>query len=330
MADLHINNKKKRYTKEEEQIIIKHYPDLDLLEKLLSDRNRKNIILKAMYLGLSKKNNPKWTDQEIDIIKKYYPMNGSNFIQQNLLPHRSISEIRQKAFKLGVKFSTYNENYFEKIDTIDKAYFLGLFYTDGYVTNKTNRVGIELNIKDKYILEELLKCLDSNLNVKERKRKNSFDNNKNIYVCSILINNKKLHTDLINLGCLPSKSKIIKLPNNNQVPEKFFWHFLRGVIDGDGSIGLYNCSDKKYKKPHISICSGSKDFIYDLHKKLKSYGFDLIITKKNNLYRLISEKQDIVFGIINKLYKDSKNFKLLRKYKNTLDICNYFNIQLDN
>ena len=54
-----------------------------------------------------------------------------------------------------MKKKKYNENYFENIDTEDKAYFLGFICSDGCIENnkKTYRyqVTLKLHNKDKYI-----------------------------------------------------------------------------------------------------------------------------------------------------------------------------------
>lgn len=38
--------------------------------------------------------------------------------------------------------------------------------------------------------------------------------------------------DLINLGCVPNKSLILKFPTFDIVPEKYMSHFIRGYFDG--------------------------------------------------------------------------------------------------
>ena len=47
---------------------------------------------------------------------------------------------------------TCDENYFEKIDTAEKAYWLGFMYTDGYIQNKRKnsnmKIGIALSQSD--------------------------------------------------------------------------------------------------------------------------------------------------------------------------------------
>ena len=49
----------------------------------------------------------------------------------------------------------FNENYFEKIDSEQKAYFLGLFYADSCVHAKCNSTSISLQKKDINILKSL-------------------------------------------------------------------------------------------------------------------------------------------------------------------------------
>ena len=68
--------------------------------------------------------NFKWTNEEDEIIRKYYPKNGANTVHK-ILPNRELKSIQQRAFKLGVKYLQYNKEFFDKIDTIEKAYWLG-------------------------------------------------------------------------------------------------------------------------------------------------------------------------------------------------------------
>lgn len=61
---------------------------------------------------------------------------------------------------------TFNKNYFEKIDSEDKAYFLGLLYADGCNSTSAtqNHASIVLNLQegDKEILEKFMKYINSN------------------------------------------------------------------------------------------------------------------------------------------------------------------------
>ena len=75
-----------------------------------------------------------WKEFEDEYIKKYY-YKGAKEVQKHL-PNRTISAIQNRAFVLGIKYLTYNKNYFDVIDTPTKAYWLGFLYADGYVTSK--------------------------------------------------------------------------------------------------------------------------------------------------------------------------------------------------
>src|ERR1019366_94122 len=84
---------------------------------------------------------------------------------------------------------------------------------------------------------------------------------------------KKMTDWFIDHGVLPNKSLTCKVPN---IPEQFIPDFLRGCIDGDGSLGLYNKSYKlkdgtkkiykNIKNINCSLTSGSKDFINGISK----------------------------------------------------------------
>lgn len=90
--------------------------------------------------------NNKWSEEELDILKKNYPIGGVQKVIQ-LLPNRSHKAILSMAAKHKINQWSYNENYFEEINSPEKAYWLGFIWADGYIT-KTNCFGIELAIKD--------------------------------------------------------------------------------------------------------------------------------------------------------------------------------------
>ena len=127
-----------------------------------------------------------------------------------------------------------NEDFFEKVDSEAKAYFLGLAYADGY--NQTVRVSkcflIQLKEEDKEILEIFRNVIESDYNLKLiKKRKNSHCD-----AYRLQVNSKKFCEDLIKLGCVGCKSKILKFPTDEQVPPHLIHHFIRCYFDGDGCV----------------------------------------------------------------------------------------------
>ena len=55
-----------------------------------------------------------------------------------------------------------NDNFFDNIDTEEKAYVLGFLFADGCIYKKRSQVYIKLNRKDKCILEKINTALCSN------------------------------------------------------------------------------------------------------------------------------------------------------------------------
>ena len=60
---------------------------------------------------------------------------------------KSIGEMRRKYDII--------ENYFENIDTPNKAYILGLFFSDGTVSKNGNQIALSLQARDKHLLDDI-------------------------------------------------------------------------------------------------------------------------------------------------------------------------------
>jgi len=134
--------------------------------------------------------------------------------------------------------NTVDEQYFEKIDTRDKAYFLGLIYADGHNNVKGGQIVLNLHEKDLEILEKYRESIGYTGKIGTWKRQAPRSN-----LRVVAIRSKKLSTDLEKLGCTQQKTLVLKYP---------YWmdyglqmDFIRGFFDGDGSIsrtGKYSVS----------------------------------------------------------------------------------------
>lgn len=123
----------------------------------------------------------------------------------------------------------FNQHYFDKIDSPDKAYFLGLIITDGYNTGYGLEIGLQK--EDKYILEKFKNIINykGELNLVERNKKNP----KLSDLYRLRLSSLHLSNSLSNLGVIRKKSHHTYFPD---IPEEFHSHFIRGCLDGDGSI----------------------------------------------------------------------------------------------
>jgi len=121
----------------------------------------------------------------------------------------------------------FNESYFSVIDTKDKAYWFGYICADGNVEQPPgNTIGLVSHIKDSSHIKKILRYMDSHGEKLLIIRKN---------VIGVRFHSKQMHSDLIQLGCVPRKSKIIEFhPFGDR---NLNLSFLLGYYDGDGSQG---------------------------------------------------------------------------------------------
>lgn len=117
-----------------------------------------------------------------------------------------------------------NENYFECINSHEKAYVLGFFYADG--CNHGEEIRFTQDIERIDILQNIKQSLNAENPIKEC-RPGHFQ----LSICS-----KKMSNDLIKLGCPPAKSLILHFPTSDIVPTKYLSSFILGYFDGDGCV----------------------------------------------------------------------------------------------
>ena len=171
---------------------------------------------------------------------------------------------------MGKRIYACDFDYFETIDTEEKAYWLGFIFADGYmfdikrIRHLVNgdsisiRKGLKISLKDEDSphLEKLLKCLNSN------NRISHYKNNNGHSYCRITIENKKIFNDLFSLGCVPRKSLIVKYPIG--LNEDLNRHFIRGYFDGNGCICFNFNLNKKYEECNLTSTKEMLEVINNL------------------------------------------------------------------
>lgn len=166
----------------------------------------------------------------------------------------------------------YDENYFEKIDSEEKAYFLGFIFSDGSVIYNTKKslykVSLKLHTKDKHILESFIKSIKGEMKIWEHGQREMGEVN---------LSGKKITNDLIKLGVTPKKSFTLQYPN---IEENLERHFLRGYFDGDGCIRINIDKRDNNKRGDLRIVSGSIDMLNKINERMNV----LFNTNMNKLY----------------------------------------------
>lgn len=226
-----------------------------------------------------------------------------NTVRHNLLRLKLLSPPKPKG--------KFNENYFEYIDTEEKAYFLGFIVADGSISKVTNRVCFDINTKDKEILEGF-KC--SVLSTNQIRNYKVFDDRTKKYYDKTVfqVSSKKLKEDLKNLGVDENKSYSFLKP---EIDKEYFWHFLRGMVDGDGHISN--------TKMYISLIS-TKEFLLLLVELLSKENIRgnknlFALNREKNVWRTTIEGEENVLPFLENLYSNSKR-RLQRKYDNYLKL----------
>jgi intein-encoded DNA endonuclease-like protein len=231
----------------------------------------------------------------------------------------------QKKYKI-------NENIFKKIDSHEKAYWLGMLAGDGWVTHK-HEIGLSLQEKDKEMIYKFRDFLESNHNIHIINNGLKKDGTHSISY-EIRFTNLKMWSDLNKLGIIPNKTKNMEFPN---LEENLLSSYMLGLVDSDGCFCLkkhYKIKDKfnlnfnfvgptkfveKFQEILIEKCKVSKT-------KLTEQSTSFIRVVNYGGYKHI-------FNIVKFLYSNSKIFLprkkeiairyLLSKYPNDTWILNH-------
>jgi hypothetical protein len=211
-----------------------------------------------------------------------------------------------------------NENFFDEIDSEEKAYFLGFLYADGCNLLHRNRISLSIHEKDYEILKKLNDLIYEKNTIKITKNDinkiTHFINGKSVRftgnTASLIINSKHISSLLNNIGMTPKKSLTLKFPE--WLNPMLYNHFIRGYFDGDGSIMKMTNKNISFRVKIASsefFCRTLKDIIQsNLNIKI---GGEFIQNKMSTI------KTSGIYStkiLCDWLYKDSK-IHMNRKYK---------------
>ena len=187
------------------------------------------------------------------------------------------------------------------------AYAIGLLTTDGNLSPDGRH--FDFTSQDMEQLINFSRCLGINNRITSKKSGLT----KNKKVTRLQFGDVIFYKFLLGIGLTPNKSKTI---GDLNIPNKYFFDFLRGHFDGDGTF--YSYWDPRWKSSfmfYTVFISASKkhiDWLRDkLFLKLKIRGH---ISKaiKNSAYQLKYAKLESL-KLLPKIYYDNKVICLLRK-----------------
>lgn len=211
----------------------------------------------------------------------------------------------------------YNRE-FSSIDTPEKAYVLGLIYSDGFIGKHKTRYLHTIVLQDSditllYRIKEIFPFY--------KIRKHTANSHR--LECCV----KDCYFDLYNNGVLERKStenkNKLRFPN---IDSSLYHHFIRGYFDGDGSVYKQKVGNTKIEigSTCFYIITDMIKILYDNHItvniRCKYAGEDC---RKNDFYILYTSSDKISKQFAAYIYENCNELYLKRKYDKLLYIPDY-------
>lgn len=187
------------------------------------------------------------------------------------------------------------------------AWVVGIIATDGCLSLDGRH--IDITSKDFQLLETAQRCLKIQIRIGEKR--GGFSSSRPTYAHRIQITRSEFHQWLVTIGFTPRKSKTIA---EIDVPDRYFWDFLRGCFDGDGSCYAYR--DPRWPMSYLfywELCSASPMFIRWIRQRVRELvGLHGHISADGNTEILKYAKHEAVV-LFDRMYSDRRAPCLLRK-----------------
>jgi hypothetical protein len=249
-----------------------------------------------------------YEDRPNDEIKKLYKEGKNCYEISNILKQpltyvlkvvkenkltRTISEAKRIYY--------LDQTVFDKIDTEEKAYWLGFLFADGYNNEKRGSVILTLHNRDIDILHKFTNFLNTNKPI----CKNTKDSSK------VAIESKHMSKILSKIGMIQRKTHVLEFPD---IEKHLIRHFIRGYFDGDGCV-TYG----KELNQHINISiTSTKMFLAKLINEINDIKFWMNKRHKNridNIYTLATGGVCNIIKFYHYLYNDTTICMFRKKNK---------------
>jgi len=167
--------------------------------------------------------------------------------------------------------------------TAELAYVVGLLTTDGNLSPDGRHFDFTSKDYEQVALLKQLLNLDNRICQKP--------NGRGDLAYRIQFGSVALYRWLLEIGLMPNKSKVL---GSLAVPDSYFFDFLRGHLDGDGTISIYN--DPQYpnsRRLYTRFLSASLPHLQWLQSTLdRLLGISGAIDQKTRVWSLTLAKHD--------------------------------------
>lgn len=181
--------------------------------------------------------------------------------------------------------------------------------TDGYVIRNYDGIAIQISIRDRYILEKMAKELGESTSLRDIKSKKISILGHRIKSGSMTRLSAycpEMATDLKKHGLVTNKTLCLKFPKKI----KRMSHFIRGVMDGDGSIGFHS----KNGFPWARLTTASPYFADGFCRAMDREGFSFNFSGKNVLSCYQVGGKNSILDFYEWMYNRKDIWYLERKY----------------
>ena len=217
------------------------------IKEILRDARNHPLYLISMEFLASYEKNLRKNLPKLNIPKNIIDLLIFKTINIYISIHNPPSSHRYKSLKFHPNLI---ENYFEHIDNIEKAYWLGLLWADGWISkvniindDKYNlAIGLKQALKNKHIIYDYCKAIGFNIDYISKNVDPRYKSKK-VVDLSAIFKNDRFAKHLIKKGFIvgSQKSLGIELPKLKSTPfiseRDLYLGFLIGLYDGDGSTG---------------------------------------------------------------------------------------------
>lgn len=306
----------------EEDAIIKELSDTlsgSSLFSAISEKTRRTKVacqIRATRIGMLGPNKKKvfgrkdWTAEEIEWLRCHIKEVGNRDWADSAATFlkRRKSSVLSQAHNLGIAYKKeFNEDYFAKWNN-DSAYAGGYIWADGSIENSNgnHRLRLRCSPCDDYVIFDIAKRIGGHKVQKPvlpsikptTMNKSGFVKSNGL--TSLSISGKKFVQNMQNFfGIVPNKSNVD--PVYPKIPDEFFGSFLRGVFDGDGSIGL-----NERGECNCVVIYGSDRFLTGLSEQAaRVLGVQIVPLKRNRkLGRISWHSRSDIIAIYKAFYAD--------------------------
>lgn len=204
----------------------------------------------------------------------------------------------------------YNEDFFSKIDTKEKAYILGFFLGDGHIT-KDDKFVLNIKLDDKEILDFICSNIGGHYIIS-----NNFDKTKKIFPHgTIKFANPKIIKDLKKLfGGKTKEERHIPI-----ISKHLESYLVQGFFDAEGCITWGHRKDRDRIWQKVSFTSQYK-MLYGIQQILIKNNISTSIRPKckEKCFIMENSNKKTVIDLLNYIYSDDNFIILKRKYENQI------------